>query len=188
MVNLAGIVSDRHRQVIHAIVEEITAQPVGESGLIRQLMPVTNVPFAVLEHETISGFGGFTLERVINAPGESIAGISSKSKLYEPGAYQEHIPFTEKDLLALRKFGTHIGLAFQIRDDILDVVGDKRKLGKKGSDRANQKLTYPALCGLGPSDEKAQKLVKSALNSLKIFGKRASILRELALYTLQRDH
>jgi geranylgeranyl diphosphate synthase type II len=44
----------------------------------------------------------------------------------------------------LDNYGMHIGLAFQITDDILDILGDKKKLGKKGSDQKNQKLTFPA--------------------------------------------
>jgi len=48
----------------------------------------------------------------------------------------------------LRAYGAAIGLSFQVADDILDVVGDKKKLGKRGSDAANQKLTYVSLYGL----------------------------------------
>lgn len=106
MVNLQGILTDRHRQVISAVVEEITSLPIDASSLIFQLMPMTDVPAAVLEHEIISGAGGLTQERVLGSEGKSIAGHSSTSVLFKPGAYQEFIPFTEVDLLKLRKHGT----------------------------------------------------------------------------------
>ena len=105
--NLAGILTDRHRQIIHAVVEEFTAAPLDDaSSVALQLMGITEVPAAVLEHEIISGAGGKTNERVVNSPGKSIAGHSSKSRLFKPGAYQEFIPFNELDLLRLRKHGT----------------------------------------------------------------------------------
>ena len=90
--------------------------------------------------------------------------------------------------LILASTGEKIGLAFQIADDILDIVADKKKLGKQGSDRANQKLTYPAIYGLEESRVKAQKLVEEAKMALKPFGKRAQILKQLANYIIERDH
>ncbi len=85
-------------------------------------------------------------------------------------------------------YGEKIGLAFQIADDILDIVADKKKLGKKGSDQANKKLTYPALYGLDESQRKASALVEEAKEALKPFGKRAQVLKQLANYIIERDH
>jgi geranylgeranyl diphosphate synthase type II len=82
----------------------------------------------------------------------------------------------------------HIGLAFQITDDILDILGDKKKLGKKGSDQKNQKLTFPALYGLSKSRKMAENHVKKAHQCLNPFGKKALILHELADFILIRDH
>ena len=62
----------------------------------------------------------------------------------------------ESEIKALRDYGYYLGMAFQIIDDVLDVVGDKLLLGKNGSDRKNQKLTYPSLYGLNVSRQKAQ--------------------------------
>ena len=107
MINkLAGILQDKHRQVIHAVVEEFSVMALDESSVAMQLMPMVDVPAAVLEHEIIDAFGGQTQERVLNTEGKSVPGLSSQSKLYEPGSYQEFIPFFEKDLLKLRKFGS----------------------------------------------------------------------------------
>ena len=63
-------------------------------------------------------------------------------------------------------------MAFQIADDVLDVVADKKKLGKRGSDAKNKKLTFPALYGLEESRRKAQALVEEAKAALEPFGRR----------------
>jgi geranylgeranyl diphosphate synthase type II len=82
---------------------------------------------------------------------------------------------------AVRAYGADVGLAFQITDDILDVVGDAKKLGKNpGSDARAKKLTYPALHGLDAAREKVDGLVRSARASIECFGERAAFLQELA--------
>ncbi len=88
---------------------------------------------------------------------------------------------------ALRAYGRAIGLAFQIADDILDVVGDKKKLGKRGSDAANHKLTYVSLYGIESARRKARALVAAAHRALSSFGTRAAVLHELADYIIARD-
>ncbi len=95
---------------------------------------------------------------------------------------------TAKQLSRLGEYGEKIGLAFQIADDVLDVVADKKKLGKKGSDVKNKKLTYPAVYGLEASRRKALELVESAKAALEPFGRRAQILKQLANYIVERDH
>jgi geranylgeranyl diphosphate synthase type II len=93
----------------------------------------------------------------------------------------------QKQLKSLRDYGRNLGLAFQVKDDILDRIGDKKKLGKKGSDLANQKLTFPALYGLEASQQMATRYVSLAQQSLQVFGPRVPILHQLADYVLQRD-
>jgi geranylgeranyl diphosphate synthase type II len=94
---------------------------------------------------------------------------------------------------ALRAYGRAIGLAFQIADDILDVVGDKKKLGKKGSDAQNNKLTYVTLYGIDEARKKAASLVAQGQKQLKIFkpagraNAACEYLRELAQYIIIRD-
>jgi geranylgeranyl diphosphate synthase type II len=95
---------------------------------------------------------------------------------------------TPKQVGMFSTYGEKIGLAFQIADDILDIVADKKKLGKQGSDRANKKLTYPAIYGLEESRRKASGLVEEAKAALEPFGKRAQILKQLANYIIDRDH
>jgi len=88
---------------------------------------------------------------------------------------------------ALRSYGECVGLAFQIADDVLDVVGDKKKLGKKGSDAANDKLTYASLYGVDGARAKARALVEMAHANLKGFGRKADVLHDLADYIIERD-
>ena len=82
-----------------------------------------------------------------------------------------------------------IGLAFQIRDDILDVIGDTATLGKAaGADRAHDKLTYPSLLGLDGSRDHARALHQDALASLEAFGSEAEPLRWIAHYIVERAY
>jgi geranylgeranyl diphosphate synthase type II len=87
----------------------------------------------------------------------------------------------------LAAYGRSIGLSFQIADDILDVVGDKKKLGKSGSDEQNDKLTYARLYGIERSREMAQSLTDEAHRQLKPFGAKAAPLHDLADYIIKRD-
>ncbi|HVE11976.1 MAG TPA: polyprenyl synthetase family protein, partial [Elusimicrobiota bacterium] len=88
---------------------------------------------------------------------------------------------------ALREYGRCVGLAFQIADDVLDRVGDKAKLGKRGSDQDNDKLTYPRLYGIEESRRRAAALAARARRALSIFGSRARPLELLADYIVARD-
>lgn len=90
---------------------------------------------------------------------------------------------------SLRHFGHCIGFAFQIADDLLDVTGDKTRLGKKpGRDADLGKLTYPGLLGIESSRAKAEQLVQEACDAVVIFGDRSRWLRELARFIVERDH
>ena len=87
---------------------------------------------------------------------------------------------------ALSVYGERLGLAFQIIDDILDVVGDDRVLGKRaGSDTA--KATYPAAFGVARSREMAAQLTAQAVEALAALGDRGTILQELARSLLARE-
>jgi geranylgeranyl diphosphate synthase type II len=93
----------------------------------------------------------------------------------------------EVELNALISYGRHVGLAFQIADDILNVEGDKILLGKgTGSDAKRGKITYPALMGLDASRTKAAELVESALAAIQNFDHRAEPLRMIARYIVER--
>lgn len=96
---------------------------------------------------------------------------------------------SEQQLSALDEYGTHIGLAFQVVDDILDVEGDTATLGKtQGKDSEANKPTYVKLMGLEGAKAEAMRLLDDALGALSDFGESAELLRDLARYIVDRDH
>jgi geranylgeranyl diphosphate synthase type II len=91
-------------------------------------------------------------------------------------------------LRALTDFGHHVGLAFQVIDDILDVTQTSEQLGKTaGKDVAVQKATYPAIVGLEKSRQIAAQLTARAFAALKIFKGKAIALEALAEFLLKRE-
>ncbi|NGO38610.1 polyprenyl synthetase family protein [Limisphaera ngatamarikiensis] len=95
---------------------------------------------------------------------------------------------TPKQLDALTRFGSNVGLAFQVIDDILDITQTSEKLGKTaGKDVKAQKATYPALVGLERSKQIAEQLTQKAFAALEPFGRRGTALRALAEFLLRRD-
>lgn len=91
-------------------------------------------------------------------------------------------------LKALTDYGKAIGLAFQVADDILNVIGDAVKLGKAtGSDKERGKTTYPILLGLDGAKKLGIELKDRALFALDDFGDEAWMLRDLAKYIVERD-
>ena len=97
---------------------------------------------------------------------------------------------TPRELEALTDFGYHVGLAFQVIDDILDVTQSTEKLGKTaGKDQAVDKATYPSIVGMKKSQAIARRLTAKAFKALESFPKkRAAPLNALAEYLLNRDH
>jgi geranylgeranyl pyrophosphate synthase len=94
----------------------------------------------------------------------------------------------EADLRALDRYGEHMGVAFQIIDDILDVVGESDKLGKgTGADAGQSKVTFPFVFGLERSRRFAADATQEAVRALAPLGERGARLEELAIYLLERD-
>jgi geranylgeranyl pyrophosphate synthase len=92
-----------------------------------------------------------------------------------------------EDAAAFDRFGHDIGIAFQIKDDILDVLGDTEVIGKPaGSDEALNKATYPALFGIDASRTRCNELLGDALENLERFGHSAAPLAWLARYIVER--
>ena len=89
---------------------------------------------------------------------------------------------------ALTRYGECAGLAFQIADDILDIVGEQSMIGKDvGSDVQRGKATYPALLGLAESRRRAQELRNLAIEALASFGEEAEPLRALVCFIIDRS-
>ncbi|MGL5000386.1 MAG: polyprenyl synthetase family protein [Cetobacterium sp.] len=97
---------------------------------------------------------------------------------------------TKEEFEALTKYSEALGLAFQIKDDILDIEGDFEKIGKPvGSDLELEKTTYPSLFGLAKSKEILGEVIETAKKSLDIFEKeKVQIFIQLADYIGNREN
>ena len=94
---------------------------------------------------------------------------------------------TKEQLAALTTYAEDFGLAFQITDDILDVVGDEAVIGKPvGSDEKNHKSTYVTLTSLEEAQKLAQDTVDHAVKALQDFGPEADFLRQLVEFLINR--
>ena len=96
---------------------------------------------------------------------------------------------SEDQKKAAEVYARSIGLAFQIEDDLLDVTGDAALLGKNtGMDSAREKSTYVSLLGVEKARETVERLTRTAVDALAVFGVKAQSLAELALALQNRDH
>ena len=94
---------------------------------------------------------------------------------------------TQKQFECLCEYGLHVGLTFQIADDILDETASSEQLGKTaGKDLKAAKCTYPAVVGLEKAREVQEKLTSEAVEMLKPFGSKADTLRQFAMALLER--
>lgn len=94
---------------------------------------------------------------------------------------------TDEEISKLVKFAQKFGLAFQIRDDILDVIGEEKDIGKPvGSDESKNKSTYASILGVPKSQEKAEKLSQEAINILKSLPYNTQKLQNLSNLIVER--
>ena len=90
---------------------------------------------------------------------------------------------------ALYNYSRGIGIAFQITDDILDIIGNQKLVGKTlGKDKEQGKITFVSIYGLEQARRKAADLICQAQTALQIFGQQAATLQDLAQFILDRDH
>ena len=88
----------------------------------------------------------------------------------------------------LHAYAHDVGLAFQIADDLLDVEGDEKQLGKKtGKDEAAGKATFVSLLGVDRARDQAEVLAEQAASHLEIFAEKGKLLKELAHYVVNRN-
>jgi len=107
------------------------------------------------------------------------------ASVLSPASLREDL--SSGDAEALDAFGREIGIAFQIKDDVLDVEGDTDVIGKPaGSDQRLGKATYPGLFGLDKSRQRCDELLDGALQHLDAFGQSAAPLRWLARFIVER--
>ncbi len=94
-----------------------------------------------------------------------------------------------EQLEVLDTYGQHLGLAFQVVDDLLDVSGNESEVGKRvGKDSERGKTTYPAILGIEASHQRAEMLIDQACQAVEVFGKAAEPLRELAQFVRRRNN
>lgn len=94
-----------------------------------------------------------------------------------------------EDRMHLKQFGHHLGIAFQIQDDILDVVGDEETIGKRvGSDEFNDKTTYPKLLGLEGAKQALDQEVEAAQVAIESLSVPAPLLLEMLSFVVKRNH
>ncbi|MBC2713369.1 MAG: polyprenyl synthetase family protein [Desulfosarcina sp.] len=95
---------------------------------------------------------------------------------------------SKRQRYALHAYAQNIGLAFQVADDILNVKGDPKRLGKAtGTDQIRGKNAYPSLLGLAGAETLAGQLVNNALKALDTFDSKANSLRAIAHYIIERN-
>ena len=95
---------------------------------------------------------------------------------------------TENDIKRLSKYADKIGLAFQIKDDILSEEGNPEVTGKPvGNDKELGKCTYVSYYGLDGAKKELNKIIKEANDELEIYGEKAEFLRQLAIYIRDRN-
>jgi geranylgeranyl pyrophosphate synthase len=96
---------------------------------------------------------------------------------------------SDEQAAAIDAFGRTIGIAFQIKDDILDVEGETEIIGKRsGADQRLNKATYPGLVGVEKARQRCDELLASALERLDDFGDDATSLRWLAQFIVERGN
>ena len=131
--------------------------------------------------------GKLTNHKVFGEALAILAGDALLTMAFEIIATDKNVA-AEIQLANLTEYAGQFGLAFQITDDILDVVGDEKTIGKPvGSDEKNHKSTYVTLGSLESAKALAQEAVDKAKASLVDFGENAEFLRALVDYLITRN-
>jgi len=152
----------------------IIAASSGAEGMIRGQMVDIESEGAQITKETLEYMHICKTGALIKAP------ILSSAVLC--GASEEETEW-------LRMYAENIGLAFQIKDDIMDVEGSMELMGKPaGSDAASGKSTYATLYGVEEASKLLENAVATAADAIGNFGEKASFLKDIAIFIKERDH
>ena len=138
--------------------------------------------------------GGQVLDLIFENKKVSLSDVekihkNKTAKLISASCFSGAVIATDDDekIDKIRNFGELIGLAFQIIDDILDITGDDKVLGKKtGSDIEKGKATYPQVAGIDKSRDIAKNLIEQAVKNIQFLEEKGKILTLIAKYFLTR--
>ena len=162
------ISADRCREVIHILAKSSGSRGMVGGQIVDMEMEEKPIDLPTLEYIHTHKTGALILAAI--EVGALLGGAS------------------EEQRRALCRYGEAAGLAFQIADDVLDIVADQSQLGKNvGSDQQRGKATYPALLGLSGARQRANELRESAFSALDMFDDSARPLREIANYIVDRS-
>ena len=199
----------RGQPTCHKAFDEATAILAGDGlltlafeTLVLDVRPLEIAAACVAELAAASGIAGMVGGQVADLAAENTGGVASITYLESIHRHKTGkllmaalslgsriagaVPETRT---ALETYGQCVGLAFQIADDLLDVTGDRAKMGKEvRKDGQHGKLTYPALLGETASRDKARELVDNACQAIAPLGERGRGLVTLAEFVLERDH
>jgi geranylgeranyl diphosphate synthase type II len=152
----------------------IIAAGSGAEGMIRGQMVDIESEGAQITNETLEYMHRCKTGALIKAPILSSAVLCGAS---------------EEDIERLRMYAENIGLAFQIKDDIMDVESSMELMGKAaGSDAASGKSTYVTLYGVKKASELLEDAVNAAVDAIGHFGEKAAFLNDIAIFIKERDH
>ncbi len=198
----------RGKPTNHKVFGETTALLAGD-GLLNKAFEIignADVPdnkkiLCLMNISTASGVDGMIGGQVIDLKNEKNADVSVEElktmhslktgALIDTAAYCGAVlgDATEAEITAIKEFSSALGLAFQVKDDILDYTGNEELLGKPvGSDAENEKVTFVTLFGIEKSEEILNELTEKAKSALDIFGDKAEFLLEFADFLLERSY
>lgn len=201
----------RGQPTCHIAFDEATAILAGDALQTMAFDVLANAHFSQIEAShhiqlikilsTASGYQGMCGGQAMDLAATSISipqnqlqrlhqlktGALIQASVAMPAALASEIDNSSKQRLS--EYSAALGLAFQVQDDILDVVGDSAVLGKpQGSDQENNKSTYPSLLGLAGAKDYLQQLRQQALHALHALPYNTGLLEDFTHFIVQRDH
>ena len=183
---LAILAGDALLTLAFQVLAQLDCEPTCKTSLIAELALASGTVDGMIGGQVhdLQGEGKHPTAALLEAIHHAKTGALLKASLRIGGIYAGA---DENQLQALSCYGEHIGLAFQIVDDVLDIEQPSEALGKTaGKDARQQKITFPAVYGLERSREMAEQERVASHLALRSFDERAERLRELADYIVRR--
>ena len=199
----------RGKPTCHVAFDEATAILAGDALLTLAFQILSSVEISNPSHATAwlqvirtiacaAGYGGMIQGQMLDISSEgrplSMAELESMHHLKTSALIAASLRCgaiiggaNTEQLTSLERYAQNVGLAFQVADDILNVEGDPKLMGKAvGTDQLREKSTYPSILGLNESKELAQNLVRKALQAMENFDNKSDALRAIAKYIIER--